>query len=161
MAPATSFEGTCPRCAGSGLWQNRAGFECRGCAGTGLVTVAAVRQGAGHEFRVVSAKGNVTKERYYARAELIEPLQRIRCGSTIGSGWWEEKSRVDPVGSTCSVYAVLDDGHLVVRLPGGGYASTKDRGPTRTGIEGTTPKVRVTEYGALEAIRRIGELVAA
>lgn len=146
----TEFEGVCPRCEGDGRWQQRDGYPCRGCDATGKIRVAIVLRGLGSRgFYVISAKGNVTQERYYAAAVLTAPRRRFDCGATVGSGWWELELEPNPVGAACAVYG-FGGGELTVRLPGGGFSSTGEQRTAKG--EAIVTAVRVTEPAAAAAI---------
>jgi hypothetical protein len=150
------FEGVCQRCEGTGLWMKRAGYPCRGCGSTGKCRVAlmlttALGEFGGVTFRVISAKGNITKETYEATAELTAEYRRYNCGATVGGGWYENYQRTDPVGAECGVYGITPGGELAVRLPGGGYSATGD-GSTMKDGHYREVKVRVTEAAAAAAI---------
>lgn len=163
-AKRITFEGTCQRCEGSGLWQQRAGYTCNACGGSGRVTVAAKpfyrkaelieKFGQGYGFYVVSAKGNVTKQRYEAGAELAREVRRYRVGMTVGSGWYEHYERTNAVGAACGVLGVLADGELHVALPGGGFGRTGERGTWADGGSRTI-EVRVTEEAAAAVIEEL------
>jgi len=146
-----TFTGTCPRCSGSGLWNDRPGYECFGCSGTGRITVAIVPGANYSTYHVVSAKGNVTKETYFAPAVLAEELRRWEV-RFLNSGRHVREMGVNPVGATCHVYGHRADGHLLVVLPGGGFSSTEDHG-----YDGTDGSTKAPEVLWAEPVERTEE----
>lgn len=164
-----TFEGTCQRCE-NGLWQGRAGYTCHTCGGTGKVTVALKgsyslaehieKFGQCYGFHVVSAKGNVTKERYRARARLTHELRQFDCGAT-NSGWYEFECKALAVGTEVGVTGVLHvgggtecvatAGELHVAIGTGGCTTGKRTTPNGHEV---ICEVEVIERAAAEAIEK-------
>lgn len=132
------FDAECPRCDGSGLWNNRPGYTCHDCDGAGQITVAAVRSpGMGVRFHTVTPKGTVRKQAdYELPARTTKPWPSFAGGMTLGGGSWHELRSVSPVGTEVAVIGILRDGELHIRR-GGGYTPTGQHegrvGSERTG----------------------------
>jgi hypothetical protein len=170
MAKRITFEGRCQRCEGTGLWQRRAGYTCRGCGGTGRVTVVAKPRpfpgredfGVTYSFYVVSAKGNVTKERYRAKARLTHELRQFDVGSTVGGGWYEFERKALPVGTEVEVLGVVNVGATSEHVRSAGELHIGVRGGSGTTGRRTTPnghevitEVEVTEEAAAKVIEQL------
>lgn len=139
-----SFQTTCPRCSGTGLWQNRTGYPCNGCAATGTAKVIVKPEFDGFAFYTASPKtGRATKARYEVPATLVDDVQRYTSGATVGGGAYRFPAGVSRAGSAVSVLGVISDGGLHVAFGDGGYVNTaRTEGDEKVTVEITDPAVR-------------------
>jgi hypothetical protein len=96
-----------------------------------------------------------------AKATLSAPVNRYRCGLTVGAGWYKDLEGTDPVGAQCSVYGAWVDGRIMVNLPRGGCATLGAADVTLTDLSDLTPEER-DFLAALPPVSRVraGEILA-
>jgi hypothetical protein len=120
---------TCPRCDGTGKWNNLDRYPCRECNATGRVQVrlevVATSSHAYAEWRQLSAKtGRPLKGKCGVPAILAADVPSWRTGATVGGGAYAFAEAPRRAGRTVSILGVCPDGELHVDYRDGGYSAT-------------------------------------